>query len=74
MKLKIGKDIILDRNEKLFTYRNKINGTIYYSTSRYEPIYRDGQEFIAVFEKPSSPLHRRVNLMASSALERVKVV
>ena len=46
MKLTIGKDIILDKNERLSTYRNKINGIIYYTTSKYNPVFHDGEEFL----------------------------
>lgn len=72
-KLEIGKDIILERGEKLITYRNRINGEILYSTSKYEPVWADGKEFIPVFKKPVSPKSRRVNLMAADAVERVRV-
>ena len=74
MKLTIGKDIILDRNEKLYTYRNKINGTIYYSTNKYRSTVRDGVEYLPVFEKPRHPKERRVNYIAFSALERMRVM
>ena len=73
MKLTIGKDIILAKNEKLYTYRNKINGTIYYSTNRYRSTIREGVEFLPVFEKPRHPTERRVNFIAISALERMRV-
>ena len=70
-KLMIGKDILLDKNEKLITFRNKINGDIFYSTSKYSPVIRDGQEFLPVFQKSAPPKERRINFMALSALEKV---
>jgi hypothetical protein len=73
MKLTIGKDIILDKNERLSTYRNKINGIIYYTTSKYNPVFHDGEEFLAVFQKPTNPYERRVNYIARAALEKVQI-
>lgn len=72
-KLTIGKDIILEKNERLSTYRNKINGIIYYTTSKYPSVYHDGEEFLAVFQKPTNPYQRRVNYIARSALEKVQI-
>ena len=70
-RLEIGKDIHLDKGERLFTFKNKINGEILYSTSRYEKVSRDGKDFIPVFKKPFTPKDRRVNLIAADAIERV---
>lgn len=72
-KLEIGKDIILERGEKLLTYKNKITGEIVYSTSKYSTQNIQGKDFLPVFKKPKSPKERRVNLIALDAIERVRV-
>ncbi len=71
-KLITGKDIILERDERLITYKSKINSTIFYSTNKYKSKIVDGKEFIAVFEKPLNPNDRKVKYIAESSLERVK--
>ena len=48
-RLEIGKDILLEKGEKLFTFRNKVNGEILYSSSKYEVVNRDGKNFIPIF-------------------------
>lgn len=73
VKLEIGKDIVLEKGEKLLTYRNKVTGEFVYSTSKYDHVWSDGKEFILVFRKPAVPTGRRVNLMAADSLERVRV-
>ena len=70
-RLKIGVDIVLDKGERLITYRNKINGSIVYSTSKSEKTERDGKVFVTVFEKPVLPNLRRNFLMSLDALERI---
>lgn len=72
-RLEIGKDIFLEKGERLLTFKNKFNGEIVYSTNLYENVYRDGKTFIPVFRKPFNPKERRINLIAADAVERVKV-
>ena len=72
-RLEIGKDILLEKGERLFTFKNKFNGEILYSTNKYQIQIRDGKEFTPVFKKPNNPRDRRVNLIASDALEKVIV-
>lgn len=72
-KLQVGKDIILDRGEKLATYKNKVTGDILYSTNKYAQVNIQGKEFLPVFKKPTNPKERRVNLIALDSLEKVKV-
>ena len=75
IKLKIGTDIVLDRGERLLTFKNKINGLIYYSTTAYKPIQMNsgGGLFLPVFEKPSSPTQRRISYISMDAIERLYV-
>jgi hypothetical protein len=75
-RLEVGKDIILQKGERLVTYKNKITGEYVYSTSLYTSVYREGKEFIPVFKVTIKPLeikNRRVNLIAADAIERVKI-
>jgi len=62
--------IPLARGEKLLTFKNKINGIIYYSTNRYKPIFHEGQEMLPVFQRAAPPNARHLLLVAKSALER----
>ena len=73
VKLVDGKDIHLEKGERLFTFKNKITGEIVYSTSKYATQNIQGKDFIPVFKKPFNPKERRVNLIATDAIERVKV-
>lgn len=72
IKLKPGKDIILEKGERILTYRNKVNGTIYYSTTKYDPILLDdGQVFQPIFERPTIPSQRRIKYIKLDSLERL---
>ena len=73
VKLAVGKDILLEQGERLFTFKNKFNGDILYSTSKYQVENINGKEFIPVFKKPLNPKDRRVNLIAMDAIEKVKL-
>lgn len=73
VRLAVGKDILLDHGERLFTFKNKFNGDILYSTSKYQVENINGKEFIPVFRKPLNPKDRRVNLIAMDAIEKVKL-
>jgi len=68
-----GKDIYLDKGERILTYKNKVTGEIIYSTSKYTIQNIQGKDFIPVFKKPFNPKERRVNLIAVDAIERMKV-
>jgi hypothetical protein len=72
-RLEIGKDIHLEKGERLLTFKNKFNGELMYSTSKYQIVNREGRDFIPVFKKPFTPKDRRVNLIAMDAIERIKV-
>jgi hypothetical protein len=72
-KLEIGIDIALLKGEKLFTFKTKMGGEVYYSTSRYESVFIEGTEFLTVFPKPRNKNDRRTMLMRADALERVRV-
>ena len=72
-KLEIGKEIYLERGEKLLIFKNKFNGEIVYSTTKYELVNREGRDFLPVFKKPNSPKERRVNLIAMDAVDRVRI-
>lgn len=72
-KLEIGTDISLDRGERLFTYKTKMSGDVYYSTNRYSSTFIDGVEFITVFPKPRNANDRRTMMMRAEALERIRV-
>jgi hypothetical protein len=69
-----GKDIILEKGEKILTFKNKVTGEIVYSTTKYKTQNIQGKDFIPVFKKPFNPKDRRVNLIAMDAIDRVKVV
>jgi hypothetical protein len=71
LRLKVGKDIALAKGERLETYRNKINGEIYYTTNIHGSKFIDGEEFVYVFLRPSYPSQRRTFLMRKANLERV---
>lgn len=73
VRLAVGKDILLEQGERLFTFKNKFNGDILYSTSKYQVENINGKEFIPVFKKPLNPKDRRVNLIAMDAIEKVKL-
>ena len=73
VRLAVGKDILLEQGERLFTFKNKFNGDILYSTSKYQVENINGKEFIPVFKKPLNPRDRRVNLIAMDAIEKVKL-
>ena len=75
IKLKIGEDIILDKGERILTFKNKINGLIYYSTTKYKPVALGGGKglFMPVFEKPASPNQRRISYISMDAIERLYV-
>jgi phosphoenolpyruvate carboxylase len=62
--------IPLAKGEKLLTFKNKINGIVYYSTTQYKPVVRDGQEFLPVFQRPAPVNARQILLIAKSALEK----
>ena len=70
-RLEIGKDIILEKGEKLLTFKNKFNGELVYSTTKYENVTLDGKEFVPVFRRPISPKDRRFNYIAADAIEKV---
>ena len=61
----------LAKGEVLLTFRNKINGIIYYSTNKYKPVYHEGQEMLPVFQRPAMPRQRHLLLVAKAALERI---
>jgi hypothetical protein len=63
--------IPLLRGEKLLKFKNKINGILYYSTNNYSIQFRDGQEFLPVFQRPAPPRERQMLLIQKAALERV---
>ena len=69
----IGTDILLDKGERLFTYKTKISGEIYYSTSKYKNNFIDGTEFLTVFTKPRTPKERRTMMIRADALERIRL-
>ena len=71
VKLVDGKDIHLEKGERLSTFKNKFTGEIVYSTSKYTVQNINGKDFIPVFKKPFNPTERRVNLIAMDAIERV---
>jgi len=73
VRLAVGKDILLEQGERLFTFKNKFNGDILYSTSKYQVENINGKEFIPVFKKPLNAKDRRVNLIAMDAIEKVKL-
>ena len=75
IKLKIGTDIVLDKGERLLTFKNKINGMVYYSTTKYEPVQLNSGSgfFMPVFEKPATPTQRRISYISVDALERLYV-
>lgn len=73
VRLTVGKDILLEQGERLFTFRNKFNGDILYSTSKYKVENINGKEFVPVFKKPLNPKDRRINLIAMDAIEKVKL-
>ena len=71
--LKKNKESNLNIHNDLFTFKNKFNGDILYSTSKYQVENINGKEFIPVFKKPLNPRDRRVNLIAMDAIEKVKL-
>lgn len=71
VKLVDGKDIHLEKGERLSAFKNKFTGEIVYSTSKYTTQNINGKDFIPVFKKPFNPKERRVNLIAMDAIERV---
>jgi len=73
VKLVDGKDIHLEKGERLSTFKNKFTGEIVYSTSKYTVQNINGKEFIPVFKKPFNPKERRVNLISMDAIEHIKV-
>jgi len=62
--------IPLRKGEVLLTFKNKINGIIYFSTNRYKPIFHEGQEMLPVFQRAAPPNARHLLLVAKSCLER----
>lgn len=72
-RLQDGKGIVLEKGERLATYKNIITGDILYSTNKYEKTEIQGKEFLPVFKKPTNPRQRRVNLISLDSLERIKV-
>ena len=66
-----GVDIKLKRNEKISIVQNNITGDQYYTSNLYNK-FIDGVEFIGVFQRPRSPMDRRVNWMRKDQLARVK--
>lgn len=64
-------NIPLERGEKLLTFKNKINGIVYYSTNKYKPVFHEGQEMMPVFQRAVAPHARHMLLVAKTALERV---
>lgn len=63
--------IPLRKGEVLLTFKNKINGIIYFSTNRYKPVFHEGQEMLPVFQRAAPPNARHLLLVSKSALERV---
>lgn len=74
MKLTDGKDIILESDEKIATYRNRMTGDIYYTSNLYNNKYIDGAEFLRVFPKPISPKVRRLNWIRKDQLEKITFI
>lgn len=64
-------NIPLAKGEVLLTFKNKINGIIYYSTNRYKPMIHEGQEMLPVFQRAAPPHARHLLLVSKAALERV---
>jgi hypothetical protein len=73
VKLVDGKDVLLERGERLLTFKNKITGEILYSSNKYNVQNIQGKDFIPVFKKPMNPKERRINLIAMDAIDRVKI-
>jgi len=67
----VNSNIPLRKGEKLLTFKNKINGIIYYSTNRYKPMIHEGQEMLPVFQRAAPPNARHLLLVSKAALERV---
>ena len=64
-------NIPLRKGEVLLTFKNKINGIVYFSTNRYKPIFHEGQEMLPVFQRAAPPNARHLLLVSKAALERV---
>lgn len=64
-------NIPLRKGEVLLTFKNKINGIIYFSTNRYKPVFHEGQEMLPVFQRAAPPNARHLLLVSKAALERV---
>jgi hypothetical protein len=73
VKLVDGEDIHLEHGERLSTFKNKVTGEVFYSSSKYETKNIQGKDFIPVFKKPHNPKERRINLIAVDALDRIRV-
>jgi len=67
----VNPNIPLAKGEVLLTFKNKINGIIYYSTNRYKPRFHEGQEMLPVFQRAAPPNARHLLLVSKAALERV---
>jgi hypothetical protein len=67
----VNPSIPLRKGEVLLTFKNKINGIIYFSTNRYKPVFHEGQEMLPVFQRAAPPNARHLLLVSKAALERV---
>jgi hypothetical protein len=67
----VNPNIPLRKGEVLLTFKNKINGIIYFSTNRYKPVIHEGQEMLPVFQRAAPPNARHLLLVSKAALERV---
>jgi hypothetical protein len=67
----VNPNIPLRKGEVLLTFKNKINGIVYYSTNRYKPMIHEGQEMLPVFQRAAPPNARHLLLVSKAALERV---
>ena len=71
MRIKEEMLVPLLKGEKLLKFKNKINGIVYYSTNFYKIEFKDGLEFLPVFQRISKPEYRQILLIRKNALERV---
>lgn len=55
-------------SEKILTYKNRLNGDILYSNTKFEPKFIDGVEFLQVF---TDDYPNRKYLIRRESLERL---
>lgn len=65
-KLILGKDIDLSPGEHIIIVKNKVNGELFYSSSKYEQEI-SGEKFIGIFKKPVNK-NVRINWMRKDHL------